>query len=308
MNDRVSCDEISTAMDRIQEKLELRIPNRLHRIVAAHTGLHPTTVLRYHRREIEKADVRVLEYLLGLERRIDGGEAQLGEDETRILFSESDASQGPCQGSIYEVQFWMDRVVSLLESPGPYIVYRYVADEMGLHPTTVMRYHTGDLGTVPHEMIQVLRELERKLDAGEAVTFARGEGDGERVVPRRCILTLLDQIRSMRVLPEGPGLESTLERMLQLRRGTFRRIRSPEAWPFVRYDLMRTLMNLKESFSYDPARTYEVGEMLHHHELGTGRVTAKRHKSRMVVAFEDGTERCLCENVPYDPRWSHQLD
>jgi len=305
MSARVNCVEISTVMDRIQGKLDLRIPNRLHRIVAAHTGLHPTTVLRYHRCEIEKADARVLEYLLGLEERIDEGQYRFTDEEAVVLYSDTGTGSDPVHVSLYEVQHWFERVLDQLESPGPYVLYRHLGAALDLHPTTVMRYLTGDLPGAPPRMIQVLRDLERRLAAGEVVIFRRGEGEGVAVVPRACITSLFDEMRSMEIMPDPAKIESVLEHMLQLKRGTFRRIRLDGTWPFVRYDLYRKVLDLRDSFLYDPTRHYAVGDRIFHHEFGTGRVVTKYHKSRMLVEFKNGVRRCMCEEVPVDPHRPH---
>lgn len=298
MQERVSSAEVAKAFDRFLKRSSLMTPNRLHRVVAMYTGLHPTTVLRYHRQELESADAKVLHCLRALEERFERGELLFDGDGA--LTADGEVSY---RVSVHEVQRWFNRVFDLIGDQGRYVVYRYVAEKLDVHPTTAMRYHTGELDGAPSKIIPVLRDLAGKLGAGERVVFRHGPGDGDEVVPLCCVLPLLDEIESLGIVTSD--LDSSLERMTRIRRGTLHRIRQPGGWPFVKLKIFDKLTGVRDGAIYDPCRHYEIGDRLHHHDLGAGTVVGKHHKSRILVEFADGKRRFLREDVRLDPRWPH---
>jgi hypothetical protein len=304
MAERVSVLEVAKVMDSILDRAGVDIPNRLHRVVAQRTGLHPTTVLRYHRRQLESADARVLECLQELEERVLAGESLFTAEDLASGIPGVEHDGGSVRVSVHELQRRIDCVLSLLEKPGPYILYRYLADHLGMHATTVMRYVSGELPGIPAGVITVLRDLERSLELGEVVVLGRGTGEGGDVVPRRCFIALLDELVELGILASDIR-DSDLERMLDARRGTLSRIRSSSSWPFVRLATFKSLVAVRDAAIYDPTRHYEVGDRLYHHDLGSGTVVDKRHKSRILVHFVSGVERLLREDVWLDPRWPH---
>jgi hypothetical protein len=158
--------------------------------------------------------------------------------------------------------------------------------------------------------VPILRSLYGRLAAGEAVVFRQGPGEGTEVVPSRCVESLLREIESIGIVPASAGdpqFDHLLEAGAGLKRGTLRRIRQPGGRAFVKLGIYRALADLRDGTAYDPCRHYEVGDRLHHHDLGTGTVVEKRHKSRMLVEFGDGTKRLLREDVRMDPRWPHPM-
>jgi transcriptional regulator with XRE-family HTH domain len=304
MSERISSAEVARAFDDFLETSGILVPNQLHRLVAEYTGLHPTTVLRYHRQELESADAKVLDCLVRIEERIRSGEPLFEHDE-------ASAPEGRWIGlGVQELQHWFDRVIDLLEDQGQYLLYRYVAGKLGVHPTTVMRYHRGELAGDPSRVVPILRDLHRKLESGTTVEFRHGPDDAERVVPRRCFLDLVDEIGELGLVPvdgQGgePGLDEEVERMAGLKRGTVERIRASSSWPFVKLDLYEKLRAARERSIYDPCRHYELGDRLYHHDLGVGTVVEKCHKSRIIVEFAYGIRRVLREDVWVDPRWPY---
>lgn len=302
MQERISSAEVARAFDQFLERSRLIVPNRLHRIVAEYTGLHPTTVLRYHRQELESANPKVLDCLEQLEERLSRGESLGHEDVDEAM------GVGGIGVSVHELQRWFDRVIELLEGQGQYLLYRYVAEKLQVHPTTIMRYHRGELSGAPSKIVPTLRDIHRRLASGEIVEFKHGPGEGERVVPRRCFLDLLEEIEKLGLLSDdlrgnGGGFDAAVERTCGMRRGTIMKVRTGLSWPFVKLDLYGKLHQVRERAIYDPCRHYEVGDRLYHHDLGTGTVIEKRHKSRILVDFPARGRRMLREDVWMDPRW-----
>lgn len=302
MSDRISCEEIARVMDRIRVKLDIRVPNKLHRLVAARTGVHPTTVLRYLQGTIESADARILGRLLELERHLDEGGQVLTDEEAAVLHTGSGSPEAPYRLSSRGVQRLIDDILDLLENPDPSILYHHLGERLGIDPATIMRHHAGGGAGAADDLVPVLRELEASLRRNELVVLIRTDGEPGRLVPRRSALELLEEIRSMSLIAEEMDLEPALERLLGLGAGELRDLDEPTPWPFVRYESYMKLLRLRDCATYDPSHWYDVGDRIHHHSLGGGTVVAKLHKSRIVVKFDSGARRLLCEGVNVDPR------
>ncbi len=305
MGERVQVDEISMLMDSILDKLEVDIPNRLYNLVALRTGLHPTTVLRYHRREIDSADERVLQCVLEINEQIEGEHLSLLEEEEHALSMGDISYTDRLRWSTRKINQELKRIMILLDSDDPSPVYRYVSEVLDISPATVMCHNSGALLEHSDDVARVLRDLWCRLKSGEAVVFSTGATSGDRVVPRQNVLQLVHTIRAMEIIPDGECFESTLERMTGLGQGALGKLRDPSAPPFAPHEVHLRLAALIDRVAYEPCRSYEIGDRIHHHSLGIGTIVEKCHKSRIIVQFKSGVRRQLCEAVelrPYEIR------
>jgi hypothetical protein len=72
---RVPAWRLAHQLDRLIEMLELAEPSALHRLLAIETGIHATTVLRFHRGVLRSAPQPLLDAAAALEQRVRAGEA-----------------------------------------------------------------------------------------------------------------------------------------------------------------------------------------------------------------------------------------
>ncbi len=302
MQERVSSGLIARAMDEVIEKAGLRIPNKLHRLVAEQTGLHPTTVLRYHRQELESADLRVLECVQDIGTRLANGEKIFDEyGDPSVAGLEEELEEGIIV-STHELNRWVEKLRSRLGMRSTSFLYQWLEDELGIPASTIMRYHTGELHAAPSAIMHALRALERMLCAGEPVAFRRGPGDPVRHVPRSCLKTLLDEIEDLGLVTGAGRTSDIVSLRLGLPSGGLASMIGDESWPFVRLDVYERVRDLRDQAMYDPRRHYEVGDRIWFPDLGTGTVVLKLPKQRMLVTFDSGMQRQLREDIWVDPR------
>ncbi len=296
-HERVDMLLVARALDDLMLKSGVSVPTLLHKAVAERAGLHPTTVLRYHRQEVASASIKVLDCVEELERSLERGDplfCRAGGPGTTELKVGSPM-----------VRYWTDRVAALLELRSRRPLFRYVAVVLGIHPSTVKRYYTGTRASAPIDVLYVLRELHRRLDAGEAVVFRSGASERSWVVPRTVVLAILGELERSGVFADNGtsnhvAFLQEIDRLLGVRRGTMERICSNGARPFVRYGLYLDLLRVRDRSTYSPHYHYEVGDRLFHHDFGAGAVVDKRHKNRIIVEFDTGL-RLLREDVRLDP-------
>ncbi len=72
---RIPSWKLAQQLDVLIEMLELTEPSALHRLLALQTGIHATTVLRFHRGVLVSAPQPLLDAAIALEKRVRAGEA-----------------------------------------------------------------------------------------------------------------------------------------------------------------------------------------------------------------------------------------
>lgn len=294
---RVAATDVARALDEIIELTQLQRPYRLYRHVAERAGVHPTTVLRYHQGFLGTANAtlhRCVEELLERVRRGDAAELQMGggggpRPRTR-------SSRVPAA----EVRERIDSIQHALGLDEQQFLYRYLAQQVGMHPTTVLRYHRGDLQTAPAELVDALQALDDRIARGEVVSFCRSP-EGRGMVVRERTIEVLDKLLEISGTEHKAGLFRALDEQLHQRPGTVARIFYDHKLRFVRSEIHRGLERLTRRTEYDPCRVYGVGERVHHHLYGTGTVSAKVHKNKVEIRFAGDRTVLLAEAVPEDP-------
>lgn len=296
-HERVDTLLVARALDELMRKSGVTVPTLLHKAVAERTGLHPTTVLRYHRQEVASASIKVLDCVVDLEQSLERGDP---------LFCRPGVSSGAeLKVGTPMVRFWTDKVMDQLGLKSPRPLFRYVAVVLEVHPSTIKRYYTGKRVSAPIDVLYVLRDLHRRLEASETVVFRFGPTESSWLVPRISVLALLDELEQSGVIATGGSSRRgaflrEIDHRLGLRTGTMEHICSTKKRPFVRHDIYRGLVGIRERSIYSPHHHYEVGDRLFHHDFGAGAVVDKLHKNRIVVEFATG-RRLLREDVRIDP-------
>jgi len=301
MSARVHSNRITRLLDEIMAMANLPAPYRLHRLVASMTGMHPTTVMRYHQGKLASADVRVLDCLDEIRDRISKGEDLFPDTGTD---PEEKWGPGPAGGTYSSgtVRRWYARVMEALEDPEPSCVHSWVAEYLDMPRGEVEGYLQTGCWSTPHAVIEALRELHASLLRDEAVVFRPDGRDGGALVPRRSVVTLLDEIDKLGVFDAAGDVCSTLEPILELPCGMLSLVRDGACPPLVSLDLYLRIRRILDLAVYDPCRHYRVGDRLWSPVFGGGCVLDKPHKGRMLVEFEGGHRHLMCEDVRIDPR------
>lgn len=179
-------------------------------------------------------------------------------------------------------------------------LYRYLGDRAGVHPTTILRYHLGELATAPQDLFRQARKLQRAVRMGEAITFVRG-GDRGGVVVRERFVAQLDAILNTGLFQRKTDLFRIIEQESGLRKGLVERIYYDRKRRFVDNSALDSAAEVARKCEYDPAYTYDDGDRIIHPLFGFGSVVRKVPRDKLLVRFDDGSERELCENIKEDP-------
>ena len=296
---RVPAASIACALDEIIERRQLEHPYALYRQIAGDTGVHPTTVLRYHAGRMTTARSIVRSRTLALLQEVRRG--------NRLPFEgrPARARQGvkrPPQDRVPsdEVQEVFEDIRQALGVKQYQFIYRYLAERLDVHATTIMRYLNGDLRTAPTRLLDDLNVLRDRVTGDDAVPFTRNI-DGTPIVLREKTVELL-----RRLLGEGDhdsraAAFRKVEARLGLRSGTLARIYYDRKLELVRADIHEALEWYVDGADYDASALYRVGDRICHHLLGLGTVKEKIHKDKILVEFVDGRLVLLSEAVPEDP-------
>lgn len=297
--DRVPAEPVASALDQIFERIALQTPYSLYCLIAERAHVHATTVMRCHQRRQKTVSNSVeasVDRLLGEIRRGESLDLPGRRRESTLRRSLGDKRRVPSE----RVKEKIDTILDALGLDEQQFLYRYLADQIGLHATTVMRYHRGELRSAPADLLVVATDLQKRVARGEDIPFQRSPS-GDRMIVREHTLSILDELLQVTGEESKARLFRQLDDRLCLRPGTVARIYYDHKLRFVRADIHRGLETLVRRTEYDPCQVYQVGERVNHHLFGVGTVAKKVHKDKLLVRFGEGREILLAERVPSDP-------
>jgi len=283
-------------LDEIVEITGLQRPYKLYRYLADHTGVHPTTVLRYHHGYLGTANGALHRCACELLARVQQGDDAALVDGGGAARPRARSSRVPVE----QVQARIESIQRALGLEEHQFLYRHLAKEVGMHTTTVLRYHRGDLRTAPVELLTALERLEQRIASGEVVSFCRS-ANGANMVVRDRTIEVLDRLIRVCGAENKAALFRRLDEQLGQRQGTIARIYYDRKLRFVRSDIHEGLERWGRHTEYDPCRVYAIGERVNHHLFGTGTVTGKVHKNKVQILFAGDRTMLLAEAVPEDP-------
>ena len=298
MERRVDAGSVARALDEIMESLPGVRPYTIYRHLARKVGVHPTTVLRYHQGYLRTADATLHKAVTELVGQVRRGQTPAFDREETAGKRSKKVRSGRLP--TIQVQKKIDVVLDALGLDEQLFLYRYLAERVGMHPTTVMRYHRGELLTAPRVLLDAVDELLQRIDKGEAVPFCRSPKGGTMVLRERT-LEMINSLLEDTTCENKSSLFRALDVEMCLKAGTVARIYYDKKLRFVRADIHQALEKLASQTDYDPCLVYRVGERIHHHMFGPGNVAEKVHKNKIRVEFQDGKVRILSEAVTADP-------
>ncbi len=296
---RVSTAQIAQALDEIVGTRRLEHPYTLYRYIAHRTGVHPTTVLRYHTGYLKSVPANVYTHIRKLLELVRRGQALPFENKNlgnRATGRMSPTGRVPATA----VRKGLGGVFQYLGLREHQVLYRYLAERVGLHPTTVLRYYRGYLQTAPAALVAEIDFLRGQIVRGEVVLFRQGP-DGSPVVLREQTRSIVEEFLATQGTAAEPAETEQLDIRLDLPPGTTGRIRFDAAQHFVPVNIHRAIEQFVHGVEYDPIRTFHVGQRVRHHLFGPGTVREKIHKNRVRIEFLDGKQVVLAEAVPEDP-------
>lgn len=292
-------EELASLLDEIVDTLGLQQTYGLYRHVAESSGVHATTVMRAHRGDLSTVRATVVDATQGLLERIRRGEpTPLGGPDGTPPAAPATGRTG--RVPVEEVRDRIEDVLKTVCAEEQQYLYRHLAEKVGLHPTTVLRYHQGELRTAPGALLDAIDELERHLTRNDAVQFRRSAG-GRPMVLRALTLELIEELLAEGAHEHKGAMFRALDEQIGARSGTISRIYYDRNATFVRADVHRALEQFVHGIEYDPYRDYRPGMRIRHHLFGLGTVQRKMHKNKIVVKFAGRPPVILCERVPVDP-------
>jgi len=296
---RVPAEELAEALDEIVTTLGLQQTYGLYRHVAEAGGVHATTVLRAHRGDLTTVRATVRDATQSLLERIRRGEpTPLGGPDGTPPAAPTVGRTG--RVPVEEVRARIEDVLHSVCAEEQQYLYRHLAEQVGLHPTTVLRYHRGELRSAPAALLDAIDELERSLQRRDAVRFRRS-ADGRPMVLRSLTLELIEELLNEGTHEHKGALFRELDEQIGARQGTVSRVYYDRNATFVRADVHQALEQFVRGIEYDPYRVYRPGQRIQHHIFGLGTVLKKVHKNKILVHFRGRGQLILCENVPLDP-------
>jgi hypothetical protein len=302
---RVSAGSVAASIEAIRAQLGLETSHPLYRFIAREAGVHPTTLLRYHRGRLGTAPHGLAAYLLRLRGQIARGDRPVLEGRLRRR-APAPPPDPPDRVKNTLVRRLLLELRTRLRVP-PNMFYRHVGGAVDLHPVTVFRHADGQLATAPRRLLEYLRELTLALDAGKEVVFTRPR-DGERVVPRAFVVREIERLTSLRVFPSKQALLRFVAAKLRLSPRALERAFSSRSCVLLPEQVLHYLRTLLRLLDYAPEARYEVGDRICHPVFGGGLVVGKEPKDKLAVEFSDGTRRVLrerlCERREWDRRES----
>jgi len=294
---RVPAQDVACALDQLVEQVAPQTPYSLYRLVAERSQVHATTVMRCHQRRQQTVSPSLEAGVTQLLDELHHGKRPRLPGRRRKTPGAIDPNRRVPSARVREK---IDAILDALGLDEQQFLYRYLAEQIGLHATTVLRYHRGELHSAPADLLAVATDLLSRITRGENIPFQRSPA-GDRMIVRERTLTILEELIEVTGEESKARLFRRIDEQLCLRPGSVARIYYDHKLHFVRADIHRNLEALVRRTEYDPCRGYEVGERIHHHLFGVGTVTEKVHKNKLLVLFGGGREILLAERVPDDP-------
>lgn len=292
---RVPTALIAASIERLRDLLGLEFCCALYRHIARETGIHPTTLLRYHLGRLASAPRSLLVFLLRLEREVARGHELALEGRLRRKVPAPKPKTGSKRVTNAGVRGLMRELMARLHVP-PNMFYRHVGSAVGLHPVTVFRHADGQLATAPPRLLDYLSTMAEALERGEEVVFTRAKL-GTRVVPREFVVEQVRRLTHMGVFPSRSSLLRFAAASLGMKPRPLERAYSSGAHLLFPEEILHFLKNLIARLAYAPEARYQVGDRIYHPVFGCGVVISKERKDKLQVEFADGTRQVLREGL-----------
>lgn len=301
---RVSAASICASLDAIRSLLGMEFSIPLYRYISQKTGIHPTTLLRYHRGCLNTAPYTLSVFLVHLRQRIAQGYRPTLEGRLRRKAPATKPKVRSRRVSNGRVRRLLLDLIERLQVP-PNMLYREVGTAVGLHPITVFRHADGQLATAPRQLFEYLSEMQLAVDSGREVVFTRAKL-GTHVVPRDFVVCELHRLMRMGIFASKRSLLRFVEESLGMKPRSLERTYSPRKQILLPVEVLHFLRTLIARLEYVPEDRYEVGARIFHPAFGCGVVVGKEHKDKLAVEFADGARQVLRENLIELREWDRR--
>jgi len=296
---RVSSEALAEVIDTVVGLLGEDSPAPVYQYLGRRLGIHPTTILRYHRGSLRTAPNLVMSEAQQLQAHV-----QRSGD---LPDPSGNGNGGPRKPPPPRVSSWrlahlLDRLISMMELSEPSALHRLLAQQTGIHPTTVLRFHRGVLRSAPQQLLAAATDLEHRVRLGEAVRFPPG-GEGEATVTRTSFVRAVDQVVGTGLFQDRNTMLHRVEDDLEIPRGRLTRLYRCRTFRWVPERVQQHLEQLCQRCQYDPSLSYEIGDRLVHHLFGPGTVEGKQPVDKIQVRFDDDTTRVLRERLVESRYW-----
>jgi hypothetical protein len=291
---RVPAASVRAILEAILGRLGIELAAPLYRYLYQQTGIHPTTLLRYHRGRLATAPEPLLLFLRQLEREIVRGHPPALEGRLhRKRAPRKPRARERVRSEL--VRRLLRELMERLRVP-PNMFYRQVGAAVGLHPVTLFRHARGQLTSAPLKLYQHLAEMKQAVESGREVVFTRAKA-GTPVVHRDFVIPELQRLIRMQIFPSKRSLLRFVEASLRLKPRSLERAYSSRRRVFLRVEVLEFLRELLARIEYAPEASYSVGDRIHHPVFGVGVVVGKQPPKKLVVQLADGGRMLLREEL-----------
>ena len=297
---RVDSSSIADLIDVLIGNLNGQSNTSVYRYLGRRLGIHPTTVLRYHRGRLQTAPPEVASEVRKLLAKVQESGSLPPLDPTGS--ADTQRKLAPARVPSWRLAHLLDRIIEMLQLSEPSALHRLLAQQTGTHPTTVLRFHRGNLRSAPESLLEAAIQLERRIRAGEALRFPHGT-TGDLMVTRTSFAAAVDAVIETGLFPDRNRMLHRAEDNLGLRRGRLTRLYRCRTFRWVPDAVQCYLETLVVRCQYDPACEYEIGDRLCHHLFGAGTVVAKMPVDKIRVRFDDESEMIMRERLRENGYW-----
>ncbi len=297
---RVESDAIAETIDAITAGLDHSSSTSVYQYLGQRLGVHPTTLLRYHRGNLRTAPAVVLAEARALLKKVEVH----GVLPTTDGPGDAEMIRRPTAPRVpsWRLAHLFDRLIETLELTEPSALHRLLAIETAIHPTTVLRIHRGILRSAPQILLSAAVQLEERIRAGEAIRFPHSTR-GTSMVTRQSYARAVDALMETGLFPDRNRMLHSIEDKLGIPRGRLTRLYRCQTFRWVQGNIQAHLEQMLVKCQYDPSLIYKRGDCFHHHLFGAGVVVSKQPVDKIRVAFADGSTRILRERLREDGYW-----
>ena len=299
---RVESSLAAAAIDDIVGALRSCSTSAVYRTIARKSGLHPVTVMRYHRGELRTVPASTLDEIKRVKNEVIQEARQEASSKARRSSSGKFGSRVPCS----RISEQVDRLMSEMGLTERQVLFRLVSERTGIHDTTILRYYNGSLATAPRSVLDCLISLANDCSSKKVPVFKRRDG-GEGLVPRSQYRLKMDALFECGGYTKKAEMFRDVAKELQVDPERLRKAYYDTRIVLVPSAFVDRIEQKLESMTYDPSKTFSIGDRVTHPLFGPGIVTEKRAHDSFVLELKSGRKVLLREDYRHDPYWERAV-
>ncbi|NOZ87196.1 MAG: hypothetical protein GXP49_13185 [Deltaproteobacteria bacterium] len=297
--ERVEADIASKAIDDIINVSRSMSTSRIYKLIASKIGVHPVTLLRYHKGELHTIPSKTLDNLLHFRARV---------IKRHHNFDPSSNSGGNSRSSrrnrvpAKKVKALMDKLMGAMGLTERQLLYRVISERTGIHNTTLLRYYRGNLASAPQSVLDCLKSLMNECSNEKVLTFKRSD-NGKDVIPRLSYKTKMDELFQIGGYTNKAEMFREVARDLDIDAEKLRKAYYDKRIILVPFIYLQSIEKKLDLMKYEPSKVFQLGDRVNHPLFGPGVVDEKKPHHSIGLRLKDGRHVLLREAYRHDPYW-----